>query len=81
MFSTVQALYLNEPGPGEKVNVQHVFNMDLQRVEMRTVAPVGVGEPLLVYYGEHYPRNYEVSVKPDEAPPDVMLKHGIIVTP
>ena len=56
-------------------NVRHVFNFDLERIELRTFSRVAVGDPLLVHYGEHYIRNYQVNN--DVIPSNLIIKNGV----
>eukprot|EP00656_Telonema_subtile_P017219 TRINITY_DN19201_c0_g1_i4.p1 TRINITY_DN19201_c0_g1~~TRINITY_DN19201_c0_g1_i4.p1 ORF type:complete len:204 (+),score=24.43 TRINITY_DN19201_c0_g1_i4:211-822(+) len=75
-FKHCQALYLNEPTPSQEANAHHVFNFDLERIELRTAKAVAVGQPLLVYYGEHYARDYPVNAK--SAHPDMVQRNGVL---
>lgn len=67
-FRSSMALFMNEPGPAEQLNVAWAFNTayDPERVECYTMKQVAAGEELLVHYGDSYGRTYE---KPREAPP------------
>ena len=66
-FRESVGLYINEPAPGERLNVAWAHNKayDPERVDCYTAKPVRKGQELLVHYGTIYERRYR---RPFERP-------------
>ena len=66
-FKGSVGLYINEPAPGERLNVAWAHNRDYdpERIDCYTAKPVRKGRELLVHYGTIYDRRYR---RPFERP-------------
>ena len=52
--------FLNEPSPGEKCNCAFFYDTEHSRMYVRTVQTIECGEELLLSYGAHFTREYDV---------------------
>lgn len=52
--------FLNEPSPGENCNCAFFFDTESTRMYVRTVQQIEQGEELMLSYGSHFKREYEV---------------------
>ena len=60
-FVTNPVLYINEPDSDQSVNTHHVWNYDMDRLEIWTAKTVLENQELFIQYGSSYTRDYSSS--------------------